>query len=410
MSTVIREMFNDLCSHVTIDRRFLRNLHDLQLGFVNKSEDHISFFSSGLTGVYTLRFTDSERDAWFDTILEVNESDIKEGLRKVPRDIIDPKWHRATDPFNHSCVWLMYRIHTDEKLSAREKEQGLQDVVLYLQYRFLGSLMSNYFRYPADEATATATYEIMSRKFDLKRLGSWYALLQYRTESIIDTNGIHYPTYSTLRDDAAIVRMFQDIQERLKEIIKKIWKVFARVKEENLKISSSSSTIEMDEGIELLDKAREQTRYRRYLHSVVDDKPTFIRSELVTLVVNILPTIPEKLLYDALSYCSDNYGRRGDPKVERLMDATLTHAFAFLSENTGVMRHSSDLPEFINRLKNLYMASRMNNELLLEMRDLSDHIVERSVKSRNKAVQSSVRTGLQIYIALRTFSRNHYTG
>ena len=409
MSSIIRDLFDDLCGHVKIDRRYLRQLRDINNAFVNKNEDHLAFFSSGLTGVYPLRFTDRERDEWFDDILEVNEPDIRDGLRKVPRDIIDPKWHRATDPFNHSCVWLMYRIFNEPSLSARDREQGLKDVVMFLQFKFLGSLMSQYFKYPADEATATATYEILSRKFDLKRTGSWYALLQYRADSIIDENGIHFATYSKMRDDAAVVRMFQDIQERLKEIIKKIWKVFARVKEENLQISSTSSTIEMDEGIELIDKAREQTTYKRYIHDVVSDKPTFIRAELVGVVSDIMTTMPEKLLVDALEYCSDNYGRRGDPKVEKLIELTLTHTFAYLSENTGVMRYSSDLPSFVSKLKNLYMASRMSNDMLLEMRDLADHIVKRSVISRNKAVQASVRTGLQLYIVIRTFTRSHYT-
>lgn len=408
MSTIIRELFDDLCGHVKVDRRFLKRLRELQVGFVNKNEDHVSFFSSGLTGVYPLRFTDRERDTWFDEVLEVDEPDIRDGLRKVPRDIIDPKWHRATDPFNHSCVWLMYRIYKEPTLSARDKEQGLKDVVLYLQYKFLGSLMSHFFKYPADEATANATYEVLSRKFDLKSTGSWYALLQYRADAIIDTNGIHFNTYSTMRDDAAIVRMFQDIQERLKEIIKKIWKVFVRVKEENLRISSTSSTIELDEGIELLDRAREQSQYKRYIHDILPDKPTFIRTELVGVIGDVMPTMPEKLLVDALSYCSDNYGRRGDPKIERLVETTMTHAFAYLSENTGVMRHSSDLPSFVAKLKNLYMASRMNNDLLLEMRDLAEHIVDRSVMSRNSAVKASVRTSLQLYIVVRAFARNHY--
>lgn len=409
MSSIIRETFDNLCGHVKIDRNFLRQIRQLQLAFVNKNEDHVSFFSSGLTGVYPLRFTDRERDAWFDEVLEVDEPDIREGLRKVPRDIIDPKWHRATDPFNHSCIWLMYRIVKEPSLSAKDKEQGLRDVVLYLQYKFLGSLMSHFFKYPADEATATATYEILSRKFDLKRTGSWMALLQYRTDSIIDTNGIHYSTYSTMRDDAAVVRMFQDIQERLKEIIKKIWKVFVRVKEEKLRISSTSSTITLDEGIELLDRSREQSQYKRYIHDIISDKPTFIRVELVGVIGDILPTMPEKLLIDALNYCSDNYGRRGDPKVEKLVEITMTHAFAYLSENTGVMRHSSDLPMFVSKLKNLYMASRMNNDMLLEMRDLAEHIVKRSVTSKNNAVKSSVRTGIQLYIVVRAFARNHYT-
>jgi hypothetical protein len=44
------------------------------------------------------------------------------------------------------------------------------------------------------------------------------------------------------------------------------------------------------------------------------------------------------------------------------------------------------------------------------MRDLGDKIVKKGVISRNAAALASVRTGLQLYLILRAFSRKHYQG
>lgn len=410
MSTLIRELFNKECSERKIDRRLARDIHDYQTDFVNRNEDHLNYFSSNLLGVYPIKFLESDRVRWFDEILEVNEEDLVDGIREIPHDVIDPSWKRAKDAFNHSCIWLLYQFHNTSNLSVRDKETAKRDVILIMQYKFMSSILSHFFKYPADPESARATYEALSRKFDIKRLGSWKAFFESRTDAILAEDGIHFATFSTLRDDIAIVQMFQDIQDRLREVVKKIYAVFARVREENFKIKSSSSMVDWGEGLELIDKAREQTQYKRYIHSIVSDKATFVRKELLDLVSEILPTLPDGLLENALGYMSDNYGRRGDPKVEKLVDLTIGHLFDYLTETQSVTSTTADLPTLVLKLKNLYMSSRMSNPQLIEMRDYAEHIVNRSVKSRNPAVQSSVRTACQLYIVIRAMSMKHYMG
>lgn len=410
MSAIIRDLFNEQCDLLKIDRRFVRDLHDFQTGFVNRNEEHLNYFSSNLLGVYRIKFLESDRVEWFNEIMEVNEQDLKEGLSRVPRDVIDPKWKRANDPMNHSYIWLLYKLHNSTDLSARDKDTAMRDVVLIMQYKFMSSILSHFFTYPADPDSARATYEALSRKFDIKRLGSWKAFFDSRTDAILDSNGIHYPTFSTMRDDAAVVQMFQDIQDRLREVVKKIYSVFVRVREENFKIKSSSSMVMFEEELELVDKTREQSKYRRYIHTVVPDKPTFIRRELLDVMSEVVSTLPDGLLEQALSYMSDNYGRRGDPRVEKLVDLTISHVFDYLSDNQSIGSTRPDLPNLIMKLKNLYMSSRMTNPQLIEMRDLATHIVGRSVKSRNSAVLASVRTAVQVYIVVRAFSMKHYVG
>lgn len=407
MAKTIKDVFDEHCDGLKINRRFVKEIHRLQLGFVNRSDDHVHFFGSGLLGVYPVRYRTSDKETWLNDLLEVEESDLVEDIKKL--DSIDPTWVRATDPVNLSTVWLLHQIHNSTTLSPREKDTALVDLMLVLQYKFISSIMAHFFPYPADEEVAMATYAALNRKFDIKVYGSWGSLLQARAKSIVSADSIHHSTFVKMDDDAAIVYMVGDIQARLREIVKKMSKMFYLVRDNNTRISSTSAVAEMDGAIGVKDKTRDYTSYSRYTHSIISDRNTFIRQELLKVVSEVMHTMPERYLEETLTYCSKNYGQRGDKRIGELIDETLLHAFDYISTQRGLMASPSDLGRLVANLRSLYMASRMSDPGLLKMRDLATGIVEDSVKSRNGAVIASVRTGLQIYLVLRTFTKNHYS-
>lgn len=408
MGKTIKQVFEENCDRVKIDRRFLKLIRDIRIGFVNRNEDHLEFFSGNLLGVHPIRYRTVDRQQWFEEVLEVDESDIRDGIRQV--DYLDPDWVRANDAVNLSSIWLLHRIQRESSLSPRDRDQGLTDVTLMLQYKFLSSIMAHYFPYPADRSTAVACYEALSRKFEIKQYGSWQGLLDHRSKMILAKNSIHYLTYDQMREDAAVANMVNDVQQRLREVVKKYRAVFQRVKDQNLRISSTTTVIELDGETMIVERTRDHNDYTRYLKDIIVDKPTFVRQELVEVVGDAMYTMNAEHLYQALYYCSDNYGKGGDRFIKPLVEETLLHAYQYLAKNRGTMASPSDLAGLIGKLKNLYSASRMADPQLIKMRDLADKIVQRSVSTRNKAAQASVRTGLQIYIVLRAFSRKYYQG
>lgn len=407
MSKSIKQVFEETCDRVKVNRRLIKQIRELRIGFMNRNEDHLDFFTGNLLGVTPIRFRTIDRQRWFDEVLEVDEVDVKREIKHV--EYLDPNWVRATDAMNQSCVWLVHRIHTSTNLSARDKDQGMTDVLLMLQYKFLSSIMAHYFPYPADRATAIATYEALSRKFEIKQHGSWQALLEHRAKMVLDTQSIHYTAFDTMQSDEAVVYMINDVQQRVREVVKKYRAIFQRVKDQNLQISSTTTIIELDGEQEIIERTRDHTDYTRYLKDVVVDKPTFIRTELIDVISEAMYTMNPEHLRQVLEYCSDNAGKRGDRNIDRLIDETLLHAYRYLSENEGTMASPSDIGGLVSKLKNLYSASRMADPKLIEMRGLADKIVGRSVRSRNSAALASVRTGLQLYLVLRAFSKKHYT-
>ena len=406
MSLTIKAVFEKHCYRCLVNRARVQSIKDYRLAFFNRNQDHFNFFTGNLLGVHPIRFRDQDRALWFEEILEVDEIDIKQALREVEH--LDPSWHRANDVFNLSCVWLMHLCFTSTQLSQKQKDEGLLNVVLALQYKFLSSVMAHYLPYTADEATALATYEAMSRKFEIKSYGSWQALLEARARTILHPTSIHYNAYTHMDSDAAVVYLINDVQQRLREIVKKYMALFIRVKEENLRIARSRDQLEIDGELQLLDQTRAHSDYTRYLKDIINDRDTFIREELLAVVLKAVSSAQRDHLLRVLHYSSDNFGPGGDSMIERLIDELLFHAYAYITENQGIMASPSDLAGLLERLKYLYSASRMSDPSLLKARELSTKLVQKVIRTRNTATVSSTRNAYQLYLVLRAFSRKYY--
>lgn len=406
MARTIKGVFEDELKHLKIDARLVKTISQFERYFVNKNEDHIAFLGGNLLGTPPLRFHQSDRNAWFDDILRVDDQVLKEELHSLPT--VDPSQRVRTDEFNLSIVWLVHAIHNSASLSGRQKEQGMIDALKIMHYRFLSSLMAHNFRYEPDRRIVEATYAALNYKFALKRHGSWAALIQQRCEDIVSRNSIHYQTIVKFNDDETVQYMVSDIQGRIREIVKKMVRVFHEIKDSPTRVTTQSSLIDLDGQMHVRDLTRRNNQYKRYIHTAMSDRKTFIRSELVKIVSDAMHTMPERHLVSALEYMTDNYGRRGDPKIQALIDETLLHAFDFIAENRQEFRNSIDLATLISRLRSLYMSSRSSDPSLLKMRDLSLAIVKRAVRSNNKSLLAAVRTGCMLYIVLRTFTMGYY--
>jgi hypothetical protein len=201
--------------------------------------------------------------------------------------------------------------------------------------------------------------------------------------------------------------MISDIQIRLRAIVKRLTNVLKFIKQQKTKILSDSAQVSLDDKTVVKDLSRLYPPYRRYLSEIVIDQRRFIKPELITVIGNMVTTMPEKLLYDALVYVHHAAVKR-DPVVDGLLNETLLHAFDALAEQFKGRGPLQDISGMLSRLKALYMASRSSDPVLLNMRDVGENIIKLGVKSKNPSVIASVRTGLFLYVILRTLTKDHY--
>lgn len=403
----VKSVFADLTGDVPIDAKFIKRIHDYQMEFVNKNEEHIEFFGGNLLGVNPIRFLPSDRDYWFDEVLTIDDMALQNELYKLKTINRDHKV--ASDVMNLSCAWAIHAIYTSPHLTPAQKHEGMIDVALVLQYKFLTSIMWRQFKYPADKATAQATYNELTRKFALKVCGSWKALLLQRAQDIIEATSIHHATIQKFAPDSAIIYMVNDIQGRLREIVKAMVAVFYRVKSEGGKVLVNKST-HMEEGIVLVrDVDRPGSSYLRYAHDIIDDRQTFVRDELVGIICDAMHTMSPKLFRETLEWMAVNHRTTHGKKIDQFLDETIIHAYEFVATQRSLQGSRQGLVEMLVKLRNLYMASRMVDPTLILMRDLAEGIVRSAVSTTNATVIASLRTGIEMYVVLRVFTKQYYT-
>ncbi len=410
MSALIKEAFEQILGKLPIDEKLVRSVHRWQTGFVNKNREHTEFFGGNLTGVHTVRFLDSDKSRWFEEVLDdADEVELKEKLHVIPA-LIGEKgvFFISGDPMNLSCAWLLHKLHSDNELSAAQRRTAMIDVLLAMQFKFLTSLLFHYFRYPADRAVAEAAYAQLTNKYSLKVYGSWIAVLRARSEDVISNTSIHFEAISKMDNDKAVVNMINDIQGRLRDMLKNIYAVFLQAHHAGVKITSTSSVIEHD-GVEILkDTSKSQANYMRYIKSVIGDKNSFVREELIKVTCGVMPSAPPKHVRATLEYISRNYLKAQSDEIAKLVDDVLIHSFAYLAENRSTMRSGIDLPGLLTRLRGVYTSSRSTDPDLLSLRTSMEVVVRKSIETKTDSVVASVRTAVLLYLVARTYTMRHY--
>lgn len=399
----MKAVFQEHLSHLVPDAKLAKAIRSYSLAFVTKNEAHIQFFGSPLLGVYPVRFTDDDRLAWFDDVLDCDEITLTNDLHNCPT--VNSDFIVASDSFNESIGFLLHLVHHSTRLSQKEIEQVKIDLISILHYKFISSIMAKYFKYDAAKEVALATYASLSKKYDLKVYGSWSALIRARAESIVSKTGLHYNTYVRYDNDKAIQYMITDIQSRIREVIKAMTAEFYAVRDRNGRITSTSATMELDGTKVIKDRANAFLSFRRYIGTVMNDPASFVREELVGVVSNAMSGVPTHHIKEALFYLSDHVNDSKSKYLSDLVDEILIHAFDYIVRK-GIM--INDLQLILSKLKAIYTASRSSDPSVLKLRELSGQLVQTTVRSKNEQVKAGVRTAVLLYVLLRTLTMNHY--
>lgn len=412
MDKNIKAVFDDICSGLKINTILTDNIQKYQRRFITKNPDHAAFFGGNLTGVHVVRFTQADRAQWFEEIIGIDEKEFTQRCN----DIIDPNYYIvAGDVFSLSCTWLVHKIR-NSTLSPKTKHDAQVSVLNVMQYRFITSRLSRHWPYPTSKEVAEATVAAMSNKFDIKRKGSWNALIEDRSEDAIGPRSIHRQTLDRMEHDIrnqgeSVGYFLTDVQGRNKNTIKNIYNLQLMVQESGVNVSTTSSTyIELDGGSVLKDKQKTLEMYKNYLNNIIADKPSFIKMELVQVIEGCNKTMPSPLFRTTLTWFSEQYGKLNDNGkylndiVNRLMD----HIVALIYENKNIMRNKNDLTSLLTKMKGTYTASRVSDDLLLSIREDMEEVVRMATKSKVPGSVAAVRTGMMLYIVLRAFTMQHY--
>ena len=415
MDGQIKKVMDEEFDHLPIDKRLLDRILKYEKDFINKNEDHITFFGGHLMGVQIVRFDPRDRAYWFDEVLEINEQALQEPLYALrdphrPKEpLIDPDFNVRSDIMNITCAYLVHRFLTANNLPHDKQREGAEAVVRIMLYKFLTSLLWNYFKYPANPAVAEATYNALSLKFGLKKNGNWKKYLDERAHVTVEPGAIHYKNLISMKDDEDFLYFIGDTQGRIRGTVKSIYAIFDRMNKAGIKIVSASSVMEYDGEMILKDKSRTYQTEIRYIADVIGDRGSFIKPELLKIIEKSVPTANPDMLLKTLQWMSDNAGYGKDDIVNQLTTKTVIYSFNYLAQNPSLIKGKRDISGVLFRLRGSFMASRSSDEDLMQLREMAEQIAGYATGSKNDTVKKSIRTAVLLYIIGRIMAKDYYS-
>lgn len=392
--------------HVKVDRTLALRLNAFANKFVNKNEDHISFFGSNLSGVYSVYFTTMDKnELMIDVFGDVDDGAIRKEIRALP--YVGSNWVVATEPVTVVCMYMVYRF-LQSALPENVKRQAMIDAASIVHYKFITSLMNHYFTYNVNTGTALATYSALSRKYTIKQEGTWYKTIARRVDDLLFVQDTWKEEIKTFMPDDNIIKMLSDMQVRMRSMVKNIAEVTYRLHDEGIGVDSGTDTVVTDDGLKVRDVSRLQSNYQEYLLGIITEPKSLIKPELVHIVGEAVTTMPEPPLYDVLLHVSAQ-ARDQDHNVTKLCKEILIYVFGYLQKEGKSDQALSDLSMLIERIKALITASKTNDPAVLKMRKMSDRLVKKGCATRSPSALSGLRTGLILYLVIRTLTKQHYS-
>lgn len=410
----IKAVFERVCGHLVFDARLAKKVIDFQVEFVTKNEDHMAFFGGVVTGVHVVRFTSADMNRFFADVLQINELELEDELHQLRAVVAERKV--SGDVFNHVCLWLVHKFLNEKTLDPKVSKRAALAAALVLNYRYLTSLLSWYYKFPANAEDAQAAYSRLTKRSAIKQYGSWHALLEARCmdffpapEGSGEKPGLHYKTIKDYDNDFGIIYALNDSQGRIRSMMKHLMGELKAAQSAGARTRSTSSTVELDGEGFLKDKAKGLGTYVQYVYTILPNEHTFIKQEILEVLSEAVHTAPPHMVRETLKWMSDHYKTVKGKVIDGFVQEVLVHSFQRFEDHRSVVRETTDMPALIMNLKGVYMSSRSTDPRLMQMRDMAEEITKAALPTRNPSTVAAVRTAIMLYIVVRALSMQHYS-
>jgi len=401
-----------VCEHfgkyLEIDNRWADTLKKYVYSFTTRKVgmvDYMDFFGSPYLGLQKITFTSADRNEWFKSIFDVDETELKENLHNC--SAINKDWSVVGDVFNLTVPYLLYRVY-HSKLDKDTKHNAMVDILCMYHYKCLTSIIHNDYPFTARRELVLETYNRLSNKYDIKKYKSWRKLIIARAEWILDPKtGIHFEAFTTMKDDKKIVYMVGDIQNRLRRAINDINKVFHDVKNKTNIVSIDGAKMSVGDELTIKSVSKEIPQYVAYLERILTEETSFYKEELVKYVTasDILEAVPRDKVAFVVQRFPALYNNPKKPQYKEFADAVLQHLFEYIQAN-GLIK--TRVYEVLIKMRGAYGAPRSKNDTVKVIRQLGDEIVKEQTGIKTPQKVQLIRTALSLYFVLRILGKDAF--
>ena len=396
----VKKVFDEVFSKVSIGPTLNARIIAYCKGIMSR-EGNVEWMGSNLLGTETIRFFSTDRDRFFDEVLEVDEDYLHELLHETD---LNMTWKVTSDTFNLAVTYLvhMYLPHIEKDKKAHE---AIVELVSLLQFKFYSSIYAHFFKKPVDMPAAEGTYAALSLKFAIKQLGSWGAVVRDRAEYFVSSESPHAKSLRKFQESKEIIYFVSDLNTRTKQTVKDYYGVLDSVRSNNNRIGTQSAKVEIDGESIIRDRTTVYNTAKTYLLESSTNISSFYKNELIVVILELVPKASQSALRDVLTYIAQLPFNKEREKIEHLMGLTLEHSFDYVVTNR---LRFTDAATLLVKMRALYMSSKTSDPRILELRKELEAFAKKHTHLRNTAALSAIRNALLLYFLLRAVSSSMY--
>ena len=391
----IKDVFKIYLKDTKYNTGLYLKIKDFRLGWTVKSSEYTEFLGGVLLGIHNIRFSSRDEEILFTEILNIDANNLRSDIYQVKG--INPNWKVSS---NHTYLTLLYLMHaflTEGTLSKSNLVDVIKELYYIFAYKTMSSLVSHGFKHNVKESIAKATYEKLSNKYIIRRVGSWQGVFEYRAQDVLPPNGLHIKALKKFTTEDAM-SMANDIQGRIRDMFKNIYSVMMTVINEGSSINDTTLNNDTDEESTIKDITNRSDLYITNINTIINKSNDFIKDDIITLISSTLPNLDDDALRNALYYISKHYDQSKDDYVIKI----ITNDIDYLNTNGYTTEYLNDIVDILYKLKGYWNSSRVTNKEIPYIKKEVSKIVTKSIKFKTKWVITTVSTGVILYIFVRS--------
>jgi len=392
----MNNLFDYVCKDIKFDRKLFNKLQKFRVSWSRKNIEYSEFLGSNLLGLHAVRFSTRDDDMLVTDIYNIDINTLYTNILKLPD--INKTWAVATNPVLQILIYTMHRFITDGNL-GKHKEEAIRECYHIFAYKVFGSLISHYFKYNTTPAIAKATYERLSNRFLIKKLGNWNNVIEYRANDVIPPKGLHskrLEIYST--DDA--IKIANDLQGRIRETIKNVYLVMMEVRENDYKIQSTSH-IEDSSGADEATKSLTDRpdKYINSLKAAIGNAASIVDDDLIYLATSFVKSSDQNIVRNTLIQMSETYDPRS--KDSNYLDAIILKTIAYVNTKGIHSDYKDNIVAIVGHMKGYWSSGSVKDSDVAMVKHIISDMIKKSTKRRTRWVVSANTLVVIVYLFMR---------
>jgi len=390
--------------HIKINSKLTKRIRQFRYEWSAKSDDYLDFLGSNLLGVHYIRFSELDNIKLMNDTLHIEDYSI---LQKEIFDVPDmkKKYKVASNIIYQVLMYLAYRYLKSKDLSKDERENGIRELFLLMEYKMFTSLYSRYFIYQTPEPIAVTVYNRLSHKYLIKNLENWQELFEYRVNILLEKNSVNnkqLSNYNTLNSIALISAIQTKLRGNVKEIYVELIDV---IENDDIMKIESSTYVGGEAGVE---QGKEVTIgnhiYINRIKQIAQQKHDFIDNETIKIVSTLFNNVDEDLIKKFL-ICMTNDKFIQHDELQKIIETSMLISFAYLQRMNVNVENKETIPKALINIRFYWASSKVKNE---EMNTIKGRLAVKAKECINRKTNwllTTLALSYVIYIYLRSMKK-----